>query len=445
MRNLPPVADLPPDEAFIPPTEPEAVITGPSLWRNSAFRRIWTAATISIFGSLVTRMALAFVAIITLSADSFEVALVRSMDLLAGLAVGLVAGAWVDRLRRRPVMIWADLGRAVLLASIPVAAIGGWLSLPQLLLVAFAAALLTTFFDVADRAYLPTIVQRRDLLRANGALAASGSVSEFAAFGAAGFLVQLFTGPITIAIDAVTFLVSAVLIGSIRVREAPPPEKSEREPVLTEIAVGLRVVISNPILRALTLASMAMAGLWGVFGATWYLFALNEIGLDPATIGVIAAVGGAASLIGALVASKVNQRVPIGRLLIATMLLAGLGHLFIPLAPVGAPLIAIAFFIGQQLLADSAATVYDIVEVSIRQSLVHDRQLGRVNATIRVAVLLAQLVCTLGAGFVALYIGLRATTFLAPLGGVLAAVFLWASPVRRMTVVDSASEAAPLS
>ena len=428
------MADLPQIELQEPPSKPDA---SSSLWSNGSFRRLWTASTISVFGSLVTRMALPFVAILSLHANAFDIALLRSMDLIAGLAVGLVAGAWVDRLRRRPVMIWADLGRAVLLATIPIAAFGGWLSLAQLLVVALVTAALTTFFDVADNAYLPTIVPRRDLMRANGALTATGSVSEFAAFGSAGFLVQLLTGPVTIAIDAVSFVVSALFIGSIRVKEPPPPPKADREPVMREIATGLRLVVAHPVLRALTLASMAMAGLWGVFGATWYLFALDEIGLDPATIGLIAAAGGASSLVGAVLAPRLGRRLPIGRLLMGTMLMASLGHLFIPLAPAGAPLIAIAFFLGQQLVADSAATVYDIVEVSIRQSIVDDRQLGRVNATVHVATLLAQLVCTLGAGALALYIGLRETTFIAPLGGVLAAIFLWASPVRRMKRIET--------
>ncbi len=427
------MADQPPIELSdsLPEADPS-----PSLWRNGSFRRLWTASTISVFGSLVTRMALPFVAIITLHANAFDVALIRSMELIAGLAVGLVAGAWVDRLRRRPLMIWTDLGRAVLLATIPIAAIGGWLSLPQLLVVTLLTAVLTTFFDVADNAYLPTIVPRRDLMRANGALAATGSVSEFAAFGSAGFLVQLLSGPLTIAIDAVSFIISALFLGSIRVKEPPPPPKADREPVMREIATGLRLVIAHPVLRALTLASMSMAGLWGVFGATWYLFALDVIGLDPATIGIIAAAGGASSLVGAVLASRLGRRVPVGRLLMGTMLMTAVGHLFIPLAPAGAPLIAIAFFLGQQLVADSAATVYDIVEVSIRQSIVGDRQLGRVNATVHVATVLAQLVCTLGAGALALHIGLRETTFIAPLGGVLAAIFLWASPVRRMKAIE---------
>jgi MFS family permease len=427
------MADEPLRDPHLPPGDE---LPTPSLWRNGAFQRVWSAATVSIFGSLITRLALPLVAILTLQADAFGVALVRSMELIAGLSVGLVAGAWVDRLRRRPVMIWTDLGRALLLATIPLAALGGWLSLPQLLLVAFLVAVLTTFFDTADRAFLPSIVPRRDLVRANGAIAASSSVSEFAAFGLAGFLVQLLTGPIAILIDAVTFLISAVLIGSIRTREPAPPKKADREPVLHEIAMGLRLVIANPILRALTLASMATASMWGVFGATWYLIAIDELGLDAAAIGVIAAVGGVSSLFGAVLAGRLTRRLGIGPVVVVTALIGGLGSLFIPLAPAGAPLIAIAFLVGQQLVTDPAMTVFDIADTSIRQSLVHDRQLGRVNATVNVAVLSAQLLATLAAGALALALGLREAAFLAPLGGLIAALILYVSPVRRMKVIE---------
>jgi MFS family permease len=416
-----------------PKFPPAEELPTPSLWRNSAFQRVWAAATISIFGSLVTRVALPFVAIVTLNADSVGVALVRSMDLIAGLAIGLVAGAWVDRLRRRPVLIWSDLGRAALLALIPVAAIGGWLSLPLLLVVAFLTAVLTTFFDAADNAYLPTVVPKRDLVRANGALAASGSVSEFAAFGSAGFLVQIVTAPFAILIDAVTFVVSAALLWTIRRPEAPPPAKTDREPVLREIAIGLRLVTSNPILRATTLTSMASAAMWGIGGAIWYLFAIEELGLDAAAIGVIAAVGGLSSLFGALITARATARFGAGAVLV------GLGSLFVPLAPAGAPLIAMAFLIGNQLVTDPAATAYDITDTSIRQSLVDDRQLGRVNATVTVAVLLAQLAATLGAGFLALEIGLRNTLFLQPVVGVLGVLFVLFSPARRIRRIEDLS------
>jgi MFS family permease len=425
------------DPSFPPSDE----LPGPSLWRNGAFQRVWSAATISIFGSLVTRVALPFVAIVVLNADSVGVALVRSMDLVAGLAFGLVAGAWVDRLRRRPVLIWADLGRAVLLSLVPIAWLGGWLSLPLLLVVTLLAAVLTTFFDAADHAYLPTVVPRGDLVRANGALAASGSVSEFAAFGSAGFLVQIIGAPFAVLIDAATFVVSALLLGSIRAQEPPPPLKADREPVLREIAIGLRLVVHHPILRATTLASMASAAMWGIGGALWYLFAIEELGLDAAAIGLIAAVGGVSSLFGAVLTARATTRFGAGPVLVGGAFFTALGSLFVPLAPVGAPLVAIAFLVANQLVTDPAATAYDITDTSIRQSIVGDRQLGRVTATITVAVLLAQLVATLGAGFLALEIGLRSTLFLQPIVGVVGVLFLLLSPARRLRTIEDAERA----
>jgi MFS family permease len=420
------------DPKFPPPGERPTQ----SLWRNGAFVRVWSAATVSIFGSLVSRVAIPFVAIINLHADSVGVALVRSMELAAGLAFGLVAGAWVDRLRRRPVMIWADLGRAAMLGVIPLAWLGGWLSLPLLLLVTLLTAVLTTFFDAADNAFLPTIVPKPDLVRANGALAASGSVSEFAAFGSAGFLVQILSAPIAILVDAVSFLASALLLGSIRVREAPPPAKADREPVLREIAIGLRLVVRSPILRATTLASMASHSMWGVFGALWYLFAIEELGLDAAAIGIVAAVGGVSSLFGALLTPRLTRRFGVGLVVLAGVLVGMLGSYFIPLAPVGAPLLAIAFLMGQQLVTDPAMTAFDITDTSIRQSIVHDRQLGRVNATVRVAVLLVQLAATLLAGFLALQIGLRAMLFIGPTVGLLGVLAVWFSPVRKIRRIE---------
>ncbi|MGK2850185.1 MAG: MFS transporter [Candidatus Limnocylindrales bacterium] len=401
------------------------------LWSNDAFVRVWTAATISIFGSLITRIALPLVAILTLGAGPIEVAVLRGMDLGALLIVGLVAGAWVDRLKRRPVLIGADLGRAVLLVSIPVAFVLGALTFWQLLIVAVLTSILTAFFDAADNAYLPSIVERERLVEANSALAASGSVSEFVGFGISGVLVQLLTGPITILIDAFTYLVSAALLATVRRPEAPPPVE-DREPVLDEIRHGLRLVRHDPILRSFAAASMLLAALWGVFGATFFLFALETLGLSPALVGIVAGVGGASSFIGAVIATRSTRRFGIGQVAIAAMLLSALGNLFIPLAPAGLPLIAVACLVAQQLIADSAVTVYDVTEVSVRQALVADRELGRVAATFSVLAVAAQLVATVGAGLLAEVIGLRAVAFLAPIGGLLGAAILWWSPVRTL-------------
>ncbi|HYH92665.1 MAG TPA: MFS transporter [Candidatus Saccharimonadales bacterium] len=402
------------------------------LWRNDAFVRVWSAATISIFGSLITRIALPLVAILTLSAGPIEVAVLRGMDLAALLVVGLVAGAWVDRLKRRPVLIGADLGRAVLLGSIPIAFVFGALTFWHLLVVTVLAAILTAFFDAADNAYLPSIVERERLVEANSALAASGSVAEFVGFGISGILVQVLTGPITILIDAVTYVVSAVLLVTVRKPEAPPPKVEDRAPMLDEIRHGLRLVAHDPILRSFAAASMLLAALWGVFGATWFLFSLETLGLSPALVGIVAGVGGASSFIGAVVATRSTTRWGVGQVAVAAMLLSALGNLFIPLAPAGLPLIALACLVAQQLIADSAATVYEVTEVSVRQALVKDRELGRVAATFSVLAVGAQLVATIGAGLLAEVIGLRAVAFLAPLGGLIGAAILWWSPVRRL-------------
>jgi Na+/melibiose symporter-like transporter len=408
-----------------------------SLWRNPAFVRVWGAATISIFGSLITGMALPLAAILVLGAGAIEVAILRTLELGAALVFGLVAGAWVDRLRRRPVLIWSDLGRVVLLGSIPVAFVLGVLTFWQLLLVTALASVLATFFDAADNAYLPAIVDRECLVEANSALAASGSAAEFMAFGISGFLVQLLTAPIAIAIDAVTFLVSALLLGTIRAQEAPPPARADREPVLSEIRDGLRLVRHDPILRAFVGAQMALSALWGIFGATWLLFVLEELSIGPALIGVIAGVGGFASFLGAIVATRATRRWGVGPVAVGALLLAALGNAFIPIAPSGLPLVAVGCLIMAQLVGDSAVTVYDVTEVSVRQTLVHDRALGRVASTFKVASGVAQLTATLAAGLLAEAIGIRQTMALAPLGGLLGAAILWFSPVRQLLVLPA--------
>ena len=175
-----------------------------------------------------------------------------------------------------------------------------------------------------------------------------------------------------------------------------------------------------------------MSTLWGIFGATWFLFAIDELDMSPALIGVIAGLGGASSFVGAVVASRATKRWGVGPVAIGAMLLAALGNLLIPLAPAGMPLLAVLFLSGQQLLGDSAVTAYDVTETSVKQARVADREVGRVSSIFHVGSAGAQLAAALGAGLLAEVIGLRATAFLAPLGALLAAATLYWSPVRYL-------------
>ena len=413
----------------------------PSLWRDRAFLAVWSASTISIFGSLITRTALPFAAILVMHAGPLQIAAIRSAELIASLIVGLVAGAWVDRLRRRPIMIWSDLGRALLLGSIPVAAVLGFLGMPQLSLVAFAAAILSTFFDVADRSYLPSIVPRRRLVAANSALTASASVAEFTSFGIGGFLITIFSAPIAIAIDAVSFLVSAILLATIRRPEAPPKPAADREPVVREIRDGMRIVFGSPILRALALAHGGTHILWGIFGTSYLLFATYELDLSPAAIGVIAGVGGFGSLLGSFAAPILTRRFGIGRSILLGMVGFTIGNALIPLAPGHVVLLGAAFLIGQQLVGDSFATVYEIVETSLTQSSVGDRVLGRVNATITTFTTLLTLAGAVGGGVIAELFGLRTAFAVGLAGAVLALLVVWFSPVRHIREAPLSIEA----
>ncbi|MDP9482556.1 MAG: MFS transporter [Chloroflexota bacterium] len=400
-----------------------------SVWRNTDFVRLWLAGSISLFGSLVTRTALPFAAILALGAGPIEIAFLRALELLPGLMLGLFAGAWVDRLRRRPIMIVADIGRAALLGSIPIAAVLNVLGMGQLYLVAFLAASLTTFFDVADRAYLPTVIERDQIVPANSALTASASVAEFSAFGVSGFLIQLFSAPLAIAIDAVSFLVSALFLGTIRRPEPARPPVAGREPVLREIREGLRIVGGSPILRALAGAGAASHVLWGVFGASYLLFASQDLGLGPAAIGVIAGLGGVGSFIGAILTGRSERRLGVGRTIVVGMLGLTIGSALIPLAPEGALVLAATLLIVQQLVGDSSATLFEITQVSLQQSIVEDRLLGRVGGSIRFFEDVFQLAGTIAAGVIAELLGLRAAMALGILGGLVAVAFLWFSPI----------------
>jgi len=403
-----------------------------SIWRNPTFLAVFSAGTISLFGSLITRTALPFAAILVLNAGALDVAALRGVEQVAALIFGLFAGAWVDRLRRRPIMIWADIGRAVLLGSIPIAFLAHSLGMTQLVVVAFLAAVLSTIFDVADRSYLPTVVRRDQLVGANSALTAAGSAAEFMSFGIGGFLVKLLSAPIAIAVDTVSFVVSALLLGTIRRQEPPPKPVQDREPVLREIREGLRITAGSPVLRALALAHGGTHIVWGVFGTGYLLFATKELDLDPAAIGIIAALGGIGSLLGSVAAPAAVRRFGVGRTVLGGMVMFALGDLLIPLAPAHMAWVGAAFLIAQQFVGDSGGTVYEIVETSLVQSSVDNRVIGRVNASFFTFTTLMTLSGVVLGGVIGEYFGLRTAFVVGLLGAVLAIAVVWFSPVRRM-------------
>lgn len=349
-----------------------------SLWRQRDFRLLWIGQAISEMGSVVTRTALPIAAILVLDAGALEVGLLVAASSLGVLVVGLAAGAWVDRLPRRPVLIWADLTRAFLLATIPLAAVLGALRMELMYVVAFCSAALGSLFDAAYRSYPPVLVPRERLVEANGALAGVGAVAEMTGPSLAGGLVQLATAPFAILVDAVSFLVSAISLAFIRTAEPPAAVPERRESLLHEVGQGIAFVAREPSLRLIA-AAMFFGSLFGNFFAALYtLYALEELGLSPLVLGLIISAGGVGGVAAAALAAPIARRFGIGPTIVWCEIGSALTYLLIPLA--GGPWAALFLFIPQ-LIGDGIASVGLINGLTLRQLIAPPGMLGRVNAT----------------------------------------------------------------
>jgi predicted MFS family arabinose efflux permease len=417
------------------------------LWTHPDFVRLWSASTVSVFGSLITRTALPFAAILALGATPSQVGWLSIAELLPGFVIGLGAGAWIDRRRRRPVMIGADLGRAAILLLVPLAALLGALSLPLLIAVAAAISVLNVAFDVAYQSYLPTLVRRDELVEGNSKLTAAASVAEAASFGMGGWLVQLLTAPVAIAVDAVTFVASALFVGAIRAPEPHPAGAagiSKARPSLrSEIADGMRLIWRDGALRALVGSNAGLAFSFGVGSAAYLVYVSRVLGFSPGVLGLIFGLGGVASLVGALAAGRL-ARFPIGPVMVACFVVAAIGQALVPLATAAGP-VAVALLVAQQFVSDPAYTVYEINQVSLRQGMVPDALLGRVNATVRVSEVGAQILGALLGGYVGDAYGARAALVVGLTGLLLAALWLFRSPVRALRRIPPPIVAVPAS
>src|SRR6266581_5807108 len=222
------------------------------LWRQPDFVRLWTGHTISRFGSEISQLAIPLTAALVLNASAFQMGLLGTFEFAPFLLLSLFAGVWVDRLRRQPILIVADIGRAVLLGSIPLAAVLGVLRIEQLYVVGVCTGVLTVFFDVADQSYLPALVSREHLVEGNSKLEVSRSVAQIAGPGVAGALVQLITAPMAVLVDALSFVASVISLLFIRVREpAPVRNDGPTGSIWSELREGLAVVLENPLLRSI--------------------------------------------------------------------------------------------------------------------------------------------------------------------------------------------------
>ncbi len=409
-------------------------------WRSGLppdFLKLWVGQTISQFGSRITRGALPLIAVITLSADPVQLGILTAVASIPVLLFGLFAGVWVDRLRRRPILILMDVARMLLLLSIPAAALSGQLSMRLLYVVAPALVLLTLIFDTAYHAYLPSLVARDQIVEANSRLSTSKSLAEVGGPAIAGVLIQVISAPLSVIFDAVSYLFSAISLNLIRAPEPAPTPRADGQSMRREIAEGVSLIARDPVLRALAL-SIGLRSFFGSFYGTLYdLYGIRDLSLTPAILGVLIAGGGVGALIGALLTNRIQKRFGMGKTIVGAFLLSALVGILTPLAG-GSVLLASALLIIPQIVGDGAMMIYWINALSLRQMIVPNRLLGRVNASIGFLEMGIAPFGALIAGVLATGLGTRLTLGIAVLGGISTAVWFSRSAVRRVEGVPAA-------
>ncbi len=403
------------------------------LWRHGDFLRLWTGETISQFGSQISQLAIPFAAILVLDASAFEVAALGTVEFLPFIIFTLPAGVWVDRMRRRRILIAGDLGRAVLLGSIPVAYAFDALTLWQLYVVGFLVGICTVFFDVAYQSYLPSLVERSQIIDGNSKMEITRSGAQISGPGLAGLLVQIFTAPYAVLIDAVSFVASGFFIFRIRKPEEPPraavPD-GEKPSMWTELKEGLRFVLANPNLRAQA-GCTATSNFFGSLAFSIILvYAVRELDLSAGVIGLVLSIGAVGGLVGALVATRLSSRFGIGPVTIVTAALFGPTMLIYAVAPVGNA--AVPLLVVAQLVFGVTVVVYNIVQVSYRQAICPPRLQGRMNSVMRFMVWGTIPLGTMAGGTLASWIGLRETIAVGAIGGSLAVLWIIFSPQRHL-------------
>jgi len=400
------------------------------LWRHPDFLKLWSAETVSQFGTQISLLALPLVAIDVLHVSAFKVAALTTVEFLPFLLVSLPAGVWVDRLPRRPILIAGDLARAGLLASIPIAYAMDVLTIWQLYGVGFFVGIATVFFDIAYQSYLPALVERQQIIDGNAKLEISRSAAQLGGPGIAGLLVGWLRAPAAILVDAVSFLGSAFFIFSIRKLELSQADRAPRRKMRTELREGLSYVLRHPYLKNIA-ACTALFNFFGLMGfAVVLVFARRQLHLSPQAIGLAFTLSNFGPLVAAISANRIFARVGVGRTIIASSILGGPMFLLIPFAPHGQA--ALALLIPAMLVGGFMGVVYNIAQVSLRQAITPERIQGRMNSVMRFIVWGAIPLGSFTGGVLSSVIGLKTTLIVSGVGCSFAFLPVLFSPVRSV-------------
>jgi MFS family permease len=412
-----------------------------SLWRHRAFLLFWSGETVSLFGTQVTLLALPLTAVLALHASAAQLGFVRFVEAFPFVLFTLVFGAWVDRRRRRPVLILANAARAVLIGLAPLLALLHLLNLPLLGAIAFAVGVFTVLFEVTWLAYVPTLIAADELVEANGKVATSSAAAEVAGPGLGGLLVQALSAPLALLADALSYVVATITLLAIRAPEpAPHVELDGQRRLLREIGVGLRTVWDNASLRAI----MLMSGLWnmlfGIADTIFVLYAVRALGIQSGTLGLIFAVGAIGGLIGSAISTRLGRRGTFGPVLGIAFTFGTVPWLLLPAVAGLLPFEAIAFTTAY-FLVRLGLGLWSVLTISYRQAITPHHLLGRVGASLRFVSYGLGALGYLLSGALATAFGLRPTLWIAALGFVaILLLTLLATPLPRIRAIPTATD-----
>lgn len=396
--------------------------TGRSLWRDRNFLTLWGGQALAQFGAQISELAVPVLAVLLLGAGAFEVGILSAANVAAFLVVGLPAGVWIDRLRKRRVMIVADLVRAAALASVPLLWLTGSLQLWHLIVVAGIVGVASVFFDVSYQSIVPALVRPRQIAEANGKLQATYELANIAGPGIGGWLIGLITAPLCMIATAGTYLLSVVALSLTHDHEERRP-RDDHGPMLREIGEGLRFVFAERLLRRIV-GTTSVSNFFNTVSMTLLpLLLLRELGFTPQLMGLMISLGSAGGLLGAVATPRIVRLIGEARAIPVSAIGFSLIGLLLPLAA-AVPAVAFPLLVAQFFVGTFAALLYNITQVTFRQRITPARLLGRMNASVRFFVWGVMPIAALLAGFLGSGLGVVPTLWIAAGGQLCAAAFV---------------------
>jgi MFS family permease len=403
---------------------------GRSLWHDRNFLTLWGGQAFSQFGSQIQELAIPVMAVLLLNASEFQVGLLTASGVAAFLVVGLPAGAWIDRMRKRHVMIWADAVRAVAIAALPLLWWMGALQMWHLYAVALVIGIATVFFDVSYQSIVPSLVRPTQIAEANGKLQSTYELANIAGPGIGGWLVGVLTAPVALLATVGTYLISFVALLFTRDNE-PPRAPDDRAPILHEIWEGLRFVFTEKLLRRIV-GTTGTSNFFNLISTTMLpLFILRELGLSPAAMGIIFSLGAVGGLAGAIATPHIVRWIGEARAIPVSSIGFSVIAVFLPVAAM-VPQIAFPLLVAQGFIGSFMVLVYNITQVTFRQRITPPRLLGRMNASVRFVVWGVMPIAALLSGLLGAWLGVVATMWIGAVGQLLSALFVVIGPFWMM-------------